>query len=203
MIAEIDNGILKKIKSLADDKDWENRETAAGMIKCLNDGHFTAYLTVWQQWVHDPNPNVRRAVEVGLLRIPKKHYREAFELLLPLLTDDNPYVRKNCGPFALSAVAFRNPPDAFMRMEELIRSKDKNVRWNIAMCLGVMFGLKFPEQSLHLLKELAKDERRFVWRAVASSLVKLLRRYPSYKEEVFAWKGVENVLAVVHRYIGE
>ena len=45
------------------------------------------------------------------------------------------------------------------------------------MCLGAWFGLTFPEESLKLLKDLAKDERRFVWRAAASSLIKILRKY--------------------------
>jgi len=158
-------------------------------------------LPVWREWVSDPNPNIRRAVEVGLLRIPKAHYCEAFDLLIPLLSDDNPYVRKNCGPFALSAVACRNPEDAFKRFGELVQSEDQNVRWNIAMCLGVMFGVRYPKQSISLLATLARDERRFVRRAVASSLIKLLRRFPEHKDNVYSWKGVDHVLDVVRDYV--
>lgn len=116
----IDDRLLHRIRTMADDEDWEIREDAASEIKRLNDEQFNTYLPVWRMWVNDPNPNIRRAVEVGLLRIPKVHYREAFELLIPLLPDDDPYVRKNCGPFALSAVAYRNPEDAFRRFEELV-----------------------------------------------------------------------------------
>lgn len=197
----MDAELLQRIRAMADDADWTVRESAAGEIKCINDKQFATYVPVWREWVKDPNPNIRRAVEVGLLRIPKAHYREAFELLVPLLSDDNPYVRKNCGPFALSAVACRNPEDAFRRFAELIRSEDQNVRWNVAMCLGVMFGVRYPQQSIALLKILAHDERRFVWRAVASSLIKLLRRFPEYKDEVYSWKGVDHVVNVVRQYV--
>ncbi len=197
----MDAELLQRIRAMADDPDWMVRESAASEIKRINDKQFAAYLPVWRQWVHDPSPNIRRAVEVGLLRIPKAHYAEALELLIPLLSDDNPYVRKNCGPFALSAVACRNPEDAFGRFDELIKSKDQNVLWNTAMCLGVMFGVRYPRRSIALLKILATDERRFVWRAAASSLIKLLRRFPEYKDEVYAWKDVDPVLDVVKHYV--
>lgn len=188
---------------MADDEEWTTRESAASEIKKINDKHFQEYLPVWQKWVKDPNPNIRRAVEVGLLRINQRYYKEAFELLIPLLYDDDNYVRRNCGPFALSAVAYRNPDDAFKRFGELIREEDRNLRWNIAMCLGVMFGTKHPERSIGLLKVLAQDERRFVWRAAASSLIKLLRRFPECKEEVYSWTKVDHVLDVVQKYVEE
>lgn len=69
------------------------------------------------------------------------------------------------------------------------------------MCLGVMFGVHYPKQSISLLKSLARDERRFVWRAVASSLIKLLRRFQEYKNSVYSWKGVDHVLDVVRKYV--
>ncbi len=82
-----------------------------------------------------------------------------------------------------------------------MKADDANTRWNMAMCLGVYFGLSHPEQSLALLKILAADKRKFVWRAAASSLVKLLRRFPEYKKEVYGWKELENVLEVVKKFV--
>lgn len=197
----IDEKLLQKIREMADDEDWKVRERAAGEIKNINDKHFLEYLPVWQQWVQDSNPNIRRAVEVGLLRISKEHYQEAFALLVPLLYDNDTYIRKNCGPFALSSVALRSPDDAFKRFEKLIQEENQHVRWNIAMCLGVRFGVQHPKRSIVLLKILTQDERRFVWRAVTSSLVKLLRRFPQYKEEIYSWGGVDQVLEVIRKYI--
>ncbi len=197
----MDNKLLQKIRKMADSKNWHIKEDAAVEIKKINDKHFEEYLPIWKRWVRDPNPNVRRAVEVGLLRINKKHYKEAFELLIPLLYDDDNYVRKNCGPFALSAVAYRNPDYTFAQFRKLVKKKDQNARWNIAMCLGVMFGIKYPKRSLELLKIFAEDERRFVWRAAASSVIKLLRKHPKYRKEIYSWKNTEHVLSAVKKYV--
>ncbi len=196
-----DEALLAEIQTMANDDNWEVRERAADRIKEVNDTQFEEYLSIWKEWVKDQNPFLRRAVEVGLLRINRRHYDAAFDLLIPLLYDDHPYVRKNCGPFALSAVAYRNPPESFTRFDRLLQDPNANLRWNIAMCLGVMFGMRHPHESVPRLERLARDERRFVWRAAASSLVKLLRRFPQYKDEVYSWPGVDHVLAVVKKYV--
>jgi len=197
----IDEKLLAKIRKLACHPDWGKKETAASEIKIINDNSFEEYFPIWKAWMRDSNPNIRRAVEVGLLRIKKEYFKEAIELLEPLLYDENIYVRKNCGPFALSFVCYKNPDLAFQKLEEWMKVGDVNARWNVAMCLGVYFGLSFPEKSLALLKILAADSRKFVWRAAASSLVKLLRKFPEYKKEVYGWKGLENVIVVVKKYV--
>ena len=100
----IDEKLLAMVKELAISSDWRVREDAATEIKRINDTSFREYLSVWKQWVKDQNPNIRRAAEVGLLRIKKEFAPQALDLFEPLLYDDNIYVRKNCGPFALSSV---------------------------------------------------------------------------------------------------
>lgn len=197
----MDQILLEKIKKMANDERWETRETAGTLIKKINDKHFKEYFPIWKKWVRDPNPNIRRAVEVGLLRIKKEYVADALELIEPLLYDDNVYVRKNCGPYALSHICHKNAELAFKKLEKWISINDVNVRWNIAMCLGVWFGTSNPEKSIKILKILAQDEQRFVWRAAASSIIKLLRRYPKYKKEVYAWENVDHVLNVVKRYV--
>lgn len=82
-----------------------------------------------------------------------------------------------------------------------MKEENQNVRWNIAMCLGVMFGVKYPKQSIKLLKVLAKDSQKFVWRASASSLIKLLRKFPEYKKDIYSWRNVDHVLDVIKKYI--
>jgi len=71
----------------------------------------------------------------------------------------------------------------------------------VAMCLGVWFGQSYPEKSLKLLKVLAKDKEKFVWRAAASSLVKLIRKHPKLKKEILLWKNCGDCLAVVKHYV--
>lgn len=186
---------------MANSPDWKVRENAAREIKKINDKSFLEYLPVWKKWVKDLSPNIRRAVEVGLLRIEKKFVPHALDLLEVLIYDDNPYVRKNCGPFVLSHVGHKNSDITFQRLKKWMKTDDKNVRWNVATCLGAWFGQTYPDKSLKLLKVLAKDEEKFVWRAVASSLVKLIRKHPRLEQKVFSWKNCEKCLNVVKKYV--
>ncbi|MCD6471120.1 hypothetical protein J7K86_01155 [bacterium] len=197
----IDKKLLAKIRKMADSPEWGIREDAAVEIKKINDKFFLEYLPVWKKWVKAPNPNIRRAVEVGLLRIKKEFVSQALDLLEVLIYDNNSYVRRNCGPFALSHVCYKDPKAGFQRLKKWTRIDDKNVRWNVAMCCGAWFGQTYPNESLKLLKILAKDKERFVWRAVASSLIKLIRKYPKLKQEVFSWKNCEECLNAVRGYI--
>lgn len=197
----IDKKLLSKIRKMADSPEWGVRENAASEIKKINDKFFLEYLPIWKKWVAESNPNFRRAVEVGLTRIKKEFIPHALDLLDPLLYDSNVYVRKNCGPFALSHVGYKDSDTTFKRLKKWMKVKNKNVRWNVAMCLGVWFGQTYPEESLKLLQVLAKDEEKFVWRAVASSLIKQIRKHSRFKQEVFSWKGCNNCLTVVKKYV--
>jgi len=199
----IDEKLLARIKELANSSDWRVREDAAAEIKKINDKSFVEYLPVWQRWAKDPNPNIRRTAEVGLLRIKAEFVLQALDLLELLLFDDNVYVRKNCGPFALSAVGYKDPVSAFKKLKSWIEIDDRYVRWNVAMSLGVRFGQAYPAEALKLLKELANDEERFVWRAASSSIVKLIRNHPELQKEVLLWDNCEECLNVVKKYIQE
>jgi len=197
----MDKKLLAKIRKMADSQDWKIREGAAGEIRKINDKYFLEYLPVWKNWVKDPNPNIRRAVEVGLLRIKKEFVPQALDLLDPLMYDNDSYVRKNCGPFALSHVGYKNPKATFLKLRDWMKIENKNVRWNVAMCLGAWFGQTYPNESLKLLKILTKDKERFVWRAATSSLIKLIRKHPKLKQKVFSWKNCDQCLNVVKKYI--
>jgi len=197
----IDKKLLAKIRKVADSPNWGRREDATKDVKAINDDFFLEYLPIWKKWVTDSNPNIRRVVEVGLLRIKKEFIPQALDLLDPLMYDDDIYVRRNCGPFALSHVGYKDPDITFKRLKKWLKIKNINVRWNVAMCLGVWFGQSYPEKSLKLLKILAKDPEKYVWRAVASSLVKLIRKHPRLKSEIFSWPGCEDCLAVLKHYV--
>ncbi|MFC1682129.1 HEAT repeat domain-containing protein [Nanoarchaeota archaeon] len=197
----IDKNLLSKIRNTATDEHWGRREDATKYIKAINDNSFLEYLPVWKEWVRDSDPNIRRAVEVGLLRIKKEHIPLALELIEPLLYDEDNYVRKNCGPFALSHIGYKDPEATFSKLKKWMKINNKNVRWNVAMCLGVWFGQSYPKESLRLLKQLSKDKEKFVWRAVASSLIKLIRKHPQLKKEILSWKNCEDCLSVVKKYV--
>ncbi len=197
----MNNELLKKIKIMADSPDWKIKEEAANEIKKINDKNFTEYLPVWEDWVKDKNPNIRRAVEVGLLRLKKEHSQDALKLLEVLIYDTDPYVKKNCGPFALSYIGYRSPELTFQKLNNWIKIDDKNVRWNIAMSLGVRFGQYNVKEALIILKILAADSDKFVRRYAASSLVKLLRRHKELKNEVLSWDNAEECRRIIKKYI--
>jgi len=197
----IDKKLLVKIRTMADSPEWGRRENAASEIKKINDNFFLEYSPVWKKWVAESNPNICRAVEVGLLRIKKEFIPYALDLLDSLMYDDDVYVRKNCGPFALSHVGYKDPDTTFKRLKKWMKVKNKYVHWNVAMCLGVWFGQSYPDESLKLLKVLAKNKEKFVWRAAASSLIKLIRKHPKLKKEIFLWKDCDDCLAVVKHYV--
>jgi hypothetical protein len=70
----MDDKLLQRIRMMADDVDWTVRENAASEIKNINDKQFTTYLPVWREWVSDPNPNIRRAVE-GCVQAVSRAYQ--------------------------------------------------------------------------------------------------------------------------------
>jgi len=123
----IDKKLLAKIRTMADSSEWGRRENAASEIKKINDNFFLEYLSVWKKWIAESNPNIRRAVEVGLLRIKKKFIPHALDLIDPLMYDDDVYVRKNCGPFALSHVRYKDPDTTFKRLKKWMKVKNKYV----------------------------------------------------------------------------
>ena len=114
----MDEKLLAKIRKMADSPDWEVREGAAVEIKKINDKFFLEYLPVWKKWIKDPNPNIRRAVEVGLLRIKKEFVPHTLDLLDSLMYDNDSYVQKNCGPFALSHVGYKDSDATFQRLRK-------------------------------------------------------------------------------------
>ena len=92
---------LRKRVSL--DQDWRVQETLAKAFDqyCKDKGYETS-LPVIQDWLGDPNPNVRRAVTEGLrIWTGRDYFREhpeaAIELLGELKADESEYVRKSVG----------------------------------------------------------------------------------------------------------
>jgi len=123
---------------------------------------------------------VRRAVVIATMEAAKasKPGRgpKLLRLLDPLMHDPARYVRVNLGPFAISLALLKNYPELTLKwLDKHSRKRDQNARWNVAMVWSAVGGRPYAEQGARLLHRLAADERRFVWRAVASATVKLGR----------------------------
>lgn len=169
---------------LAEHSEWERREDAAWMLSELLLAHFEAAYSRCEEWVGHPSENVRRAVVVGVKRAAKARtpgWGERFlDLLEPLLSDRSVYVRKNLGPFAVGDGLLRCYPERTLeRLAAWAERADEQTRWNVVMAFSAAEGAKHVQPASSILTRLAADERRYVWRAVASAMRNLGRRRPA------------------------
>jgi 3-methyladenine DNA glycosylase AlkC len=146
--------VQARLLRLADDEDWLVREAAHSTMGSLLIAHFDALYPILQSWA--------------------RH-----NLVKPLLADHDKYVRKNLGSYAIGDGLLRCYPELTLRyLEKWAESDDEQVRWNVAMSFASYGGNKQWEKALEILTRLATDERRYVWRAVASALHYIGRRRP-------------------------
>ena len=169
---------------LADHPGWEVREDAAWMVSEFLLADFEEAYAWCLQWVRDSSENVRRAVVVGVkiaakARVPEWGDR-LLDLIEPLLSDRSVYVRKNLGRFAIGDGLLRCYPELTLkRLATWARRLDEQTRWNVAMAFSAAEGATHVDSAIHILTDLAADERRFVWRGVASAMRNLARRRPA------------------------
>jgi 3-methyladenine DNA glycosylase AlkC len=178
----------------ADSPNWEVREFAGSIAGHILDQHFAQFYPVVKKWTRHASENVRRAVVIAAMEAAKTGQPgrgpKLLRLLDPLMSDPARYVRVNLGPFAISLALLKSYPDETLKwLNEQSRKMDENVRWNVAMVWSAAGGRKHAVEGARLLHRLAVDDRRFVWRAVASAAVKLGRARPDVvKPLVRKWR---------------
>jgi 3-methyladenine DNA glycosylase AlkC len=182
---------------VADDPHWEIRESADSLLRQVCKADFEAGYALLQRWATHPSENVRRAVVLTVKKLGKERQpawgNPLLDLLEPLLGDRSTYVRKNLGPFAIGDGLLRYHPElAVQRLSQWAEAEDEQVRWNVAMAFSTAEGARHLDAALPILERLAADERRFVWRAVASAMRNLGRRAPERVRPVLrAWRQDE------------
>ncbi len=124
---------------------------------------------------------VRRAVAVASGSASKDCTRDDCRLLLemlsPLLEDDDPYVRKNFGPFAIGDSFLKSQPRLVAEWLGQANASPR-AQWNVAMALSSAEAPKhFPLLS-ELLWQLAAADRTVVRRAACKAVLNLARRIP-------------------------
>jgi HEAT repeat protein len=205
--------VRRLLLQLADDENWGVREGAVdGWARVLQD-HFDEVYPLYQEWAQHPSENVRRAVVLAVMPVARDKVRGAeraapcLRLLEPLLADRSPYVRKNLGPFAIGASILNHHPDLTFATLERWREQydDEQVRWNLAMALSSSGGAAHVERALDFLYTLADDQRRTVWRAVASAARALGKKHPGVvKPRLRLWLDDESrrqVAATALKYL--
>lgn len=176
---------LDLLQDLARDDDWRVREGVAMALKHVNGNAFERVERSWYDWVDRDDPNVRRACEVGLMRVQSEHVDAALRIFDELVDDSNDYVKKSCGAFALSHVASKDPEAARPHLDRWSRSDDLRTRWNVAKAIG-SYG-RTDEYAMDLAYRLAGDEEYRVRRATASAVKKLTEKRPQVSDQIADW----------------
>lgn len=168
---------------IAGDPHWEVRESASHVLLQLVKIDFNEAYSILQQWVTHPSEYMRRAVALSVKKIGKERHPywggPLLDLIEPLLYDRSVYVRKNLGAFAIGDGLLRYYPELTLeRLYSWSALEDEQVLWNVAMVFSAAEATKHLDEALAILASLARDKRRYVWRAVASAIRNLGRRKP-------------------------
>ncbi len=119
-------------------------------------------------------------------------------LIEPLLEDRDAALRRRVGPGAISGGLLAHHRD--ITFEYLIKwstSSDAQVLWNVAMSLSGASAVPIAKKALIILRRLAVDPRRFVWRATASATWQLGRHCPDLvRSELARWLEDEDRVEV-------
>ena len=161
------NGVLNAADALADDAHWEVREAAASLLGTLLDRDFDRVLARLE--IRRDRPD-----RAGVL----------LDLLEPMLRAQEPYVRRNLGPFAIGDALLRvDPRTTLQRLRGWSRDRDPMVRWNVAMAFSTAIGSFHWPAGKVILERLARGPEPVVRMAVARALRRCRQRYTEDVEE--------------------
>ena len=184
---------LTLLTRLIRDDDRAVHDAAATAAGRLLRKDFAALLAHISSWRGDPSPAVRRAVLVAAGRAATAMHPEWAEPLLKLvgglLEDTDPQVRRSLGPACLGGSLLKHyPRETFEYLMQWSTSSNPQVLWNVAMAFSGPPAADIARKAVIILRKLALDERRYVWRAVSSAVLKLGRKCPDMIEtELSRW----------------
>ncbi len=174
---------LLRLQGLVLDGSKEVQQAAFRAIGNLLAERFSEVYPLLFPWVESDEPRVRRAVAVAIWMAARPQRYDMAEPLLKLvellLPDREDEVRWQVGPKAIAkGLLIHYPDDTFEYLMKWSTSHDEQVLWNVAMGLSGAAQVGLTSKALIILRRLALDERRYVWRAVASAMWRLGRRTP-------------------------
>lgn len=180
--------VTKWLYKITDDKNWEVREYAAGALAGTLKEYPGFYPTL-KKWIKDRSENIRRGVVLAAIALRDKNdpvkIKKAFDLFEPLMYDSSVYVKKNLGPFIVGSYFGNHLPDETFRfLNKMLKIKNENVRWNIAMAFNNSFGNRYPKEAVKYLRALSKDQSPVVQRAMRSTLNHLRKRHKYINSEM-------------------
>lgn len=190
--AEAPDPALDLVVGLIDDEEASVRDAAAESAGRLLDAEFAHVFPRLERWRDGSSSSVRRAVLVAAAGAARRERTERADPLLrliaPLLNDRDPLVRRSLGPSAVAALLQHYPTLTFEHLVQWSTSNDEQVLWNVAMAFTSPAAADVAKKALIVLRKLSLDERRYVWRAVATAMWKLGRKRPDVvRPELARW----------------
>ncbi len=184
---------VNSLPALIESDDWTIRDAACEVTGRLLRDDFTRMLAVLESWRTQPSVNVARAIAIASIRASDPMHIERADPLLnliePLLSERDSIVRRNLGPSAIgNCLLAHYPTQTFEYLAKWSTSYDPQTLWNVAMAFSALPAVAITKKALIILRKLSLDERRFVWRAVASAMWKLGRKRPDLiRPELTRW----------------
>jgi hypothetical protein len=177
---------------LADDADPGVRAAAIAACARVAETHYERIAETLAAWRDAPSSNVRRAVATAAAHAAEPHRLERaphlLRLLAPLLADADPAVGRAVGSTALGALLGAYPEATLEALVEWSTSSDAHVLRSVATAFSTAPAAPLAKRALIVLRKLALDERRPVWRAAAAATWQLGRRRPDVvRPELERW----------------
>ena len=181
-------GVLRMAETLADDPHWEVREAAGGLLGTLLDRDFDHIRARLEVLRNSRSENLRRAVVLAIKYASRRDKPERvpdlLDLLGPLMRAQEPYVRRNLGPYTIGDALLRVDPKETLRcLREWSRDRDPMVRWNVAMAFSSAIGSFHWPAAKTILERLAKGPEPLVRNAVAKAMRRSRQRYTDEVED--------------------
>jgi hypothetical protein len=192
---------------LIESEDWTIRDAACEIAGLQLRADFARTIAVLETWHIKRSANLNRALAIAAIRAADPMHLERAEPLLkllePLLIEREPIVRRNLGPSAIGAHLLAHyPTQTFEYLAKWSTSYDAQTLWNVAMAFSAAPAIPIAKKALIVLRKLSLDERRLVWRAVASAMWKLGRKRPELiRPELSRWLEDERRVSVAREAI--
>jgi len=195
------------LPQLIKSEDWTVRDAACEVTGRLLRKDFSRVIGVLESWRSQNSTSLYRAITIAAIRATDSTHLERAEPLLrllePLLSEGEPMIRRSLGPNAIGTHLLAHyPTRTFEYLVKWSTLNDPQTLWNVAMAFSAPAAVPIAKKALIVLRKLSLDERRFVWRAVASALWKLGRKRPELiRPELARWLEDERRVNVAREAI--
>lgn len=177
--------LKRLVTKYAKSADWAVRETGACFLGTLLADDFDYWFPFAKQMAVSKNVNIRRAAIVGSMNSSltlKQIERIVRYIYDPCIRDDEVYIRKNLGPFAIGSFLLRKWPEvAFKWMDVWMNSRHGKPRaiWNVLNAFHatrLKDGDKVVKRAERYLAKAEKIDDKIVQSAIKSLKIRLCRQ---------------------------